>query len=323
MNVNEIWVIAEIRQDSLTRSTNQLLGAARELAQTANLQPVVVLLGGQQSHAADLAQKIPLVIRLQAPTLETYEAMSYVHALSRLMVSRGSPKAILATAGAAGLEFMPRLAAHCASAYASYCTALWWEGSELACRRPIYGGKIYEELALTTQPAFFTVRPGAFAVPADLSQPGKVETIAVDLPQDAAAPRVVERKRLSHGKKDLAEAVCVVAGGRGMGAPGNFKLLEELAELLDAAVGVSRAVVDAGWMSHDLQVGKSGKTISPQLYIACGISGAIHHVLGMNTAKIAAAINKDPDAPIFREVDFGLVGDVLTVLPELVKELKS
>ncbi len=322
MNVNEIWVIAEIRQNSLTRSTNQLLGAARELAKPDNLQSVAVLLGGEQFHADELAHKIPLVLHLQAPALETYEATGYVYALSRLMAARGRPQAILATAGAAGLEFMPRLAAHCAAAYASYCTALWWEGSELACRRPIYGGKIYEELALMTQPAFFTVRPGAFAAPADLSQPGRVETIAADLPQNTA-PRVVDRQRLSTGKKDLAEAVCVVSGGRGMGAPENFKLLEELAEVLDGAIGVSRAVVDAGWAPHDLQVGKSGKTISPQLYIACGISGAIHHVLGMNTAKIVAAIDKNPDAPIFREADFGLVGDALAVLPELVKELKS
>jgi electron transfer flavoprotein alpha subunit len=210
----------------------------------------------------------------------------------------------------------------CGSGYASSCVDTWWEETELAARRPVYGGRAYEELALLTKPALVTVRAGAFAIPENLPVPGKVETVSIDLPENIGLT-LVDRKSTTSGKKDLSEAVCVVAGGRGMGSPENFKMLEALADVLDAAVGVSRAVVDAGWMPHDQQVGKSGKTISPELYIACGISGAIHHVLGMNTSKVVVAINKDPNALIFENADYGLVGDILEVIPALTNTLES
>ena len=314
-------MIAEIRQGSLTRTTSQLLGAARKLAEQQGLHAAAVLLGGEQTQADELARKVPLILWVKEPRLETYEASRYAYALRQLIEVRGSPVAILTGAGAAGLEFLPRLSMSCDSAYASSCVDLWWEGSELACRRPVYGGKVYEELALSTKPAFFTVRPGAFAVPENLETPGKIEAVSVTVPEDLGLD-LIERKRTTAGQKDLSEAARVVAGGRGMGVPENFKLLEELAGVLDGAVGVSRAVVDAGWFPHDIQVGKSGKTISPELYIACGISGAIHHVLGINTAKVVVAINKDPDAAIFKSADYGIIGDALEILPGLIEKLK-
>jgi electron transfer flavoprotein alpha subunit len=278
--------------------------------------------GGEQVHADELALKVPLVYWFRGPGFEAYEAARYVHAIRQLIETRGCPAAIFAGAGSAGLEFMPRLAVRCGVGYASYCVEAWWEGSDLAVRRPVFGGKVYEELVLSKGPALLTIRPGAFSIPENLSTPGKIETIPINLPENVGL-NVVERKSTSSGKKDLSEAVCVVAGGRGMGSPGNFELLEELAGVLDGAVGVSRAVVDSGWRPHDEQVGKSGKTISPGLYIACGISGAIHHVLGMNTSKVVVAINNDPNALIFENADYGLVGDALEVIPVLIRALKS
>jgi electron transfer flavoprotein alpha subunit len=322
MTCNEIWVIAETRKGNITRSSGQLLGAARKLADEKNLGTAALLVGGEQVHVDELAQKVPLVYWLQGSRLEPYEAVRHLHAIRQLIETRGRPAAILAGAGSAGLEFMPRLAVRCGVGYASYCVDIRWEGSELAARRPVFGGKVYEELVLSKEPALLTVRPGAFSIPENLSNPGKIETFSIDLPDDLGL-NLVERKSTSSGKKDLSEAVCVVAGGRGMGSPENFKLLEELSEVLDGAVGVSRAVVDSGWRPHDEQVGKSGKTISPGLYIACGISGAIHHVLGMNTSKVVVAINNDPGAPIFENADYGLVGDVLEVIPALTEALKS
>lgn len=322
MNCNEIWVTAESREGNLTRSTSQLLGAGRQLAEEKNLVAAAVLLGGEQVHADELAQKVPLVLWLKGAGLEPYEAARHVHAMWQLIESRGRPAAILAGASASGLEFMPRLAMRCDSGYASSCVDAWWEGNQLACRRPVYGGRVYEELVLSKEPALLTVRPGAFSIPENLANPGKIETFSIDLPEDVGLS-LVEQESAASGKKDLSEAVCVVAGGRGMGAPGNFKLLEELAGVLDAAVGASRAVVDSGWRPHSEQVGKSGKTISPGLYIACGISGAIHHVLGMNTSKVVVAVNKDPEAPIFNHADYGLVGDALEVLPALTEALKE
>jgi electron transfer flavoprotein alpha subunit len=322
MTCNEIWVIAETRKGQLTRSTNQLLGAARELAEEKNLGAAAVLVGGEQVHADELAQKVPLVLWLKGPGLESYDAARYLHAIWKLIESRGEPEVILANASVSGLEFMPRLAVRSGVGYASYCIDAWWEGADLAVRRPVYGGRAYEELVLLKKPALLTVRAGAFSISGSLANPGKNEILSIDLPGDLGL-NLVERKSTSLGKKDLSEAVCVVAGGRGLGSPENFKLLEELAEVLDGAVGVSRAVVDSGWRPHDEQVGKSGKTISPGLYIACGISGAIHHVLGMNTSKVVVAINKDPEALIFKSADYGLLGDVLEVIPVLTKALKS
>jgi electron transfer flavoprotein alpha subunit len=153
-------------------------------------------------------------------------------------------------------------------------------------------------------------------------EPGTIEKLALEMAEQFGIVVTDRRSAVTMGK-DLSEAARVVAGGRGMGAPENFKLIENLADVLDAAVGASRAVVDAGWRPHDEQVGKSGRTISPDLYIACGISGAIHHTLGMNTSKVVAAINSDPDALIFQHADFGLVGDALKILPELVEAFKS
>jgi len=322
MICDEIWVIAETRHGNLACSTSQLLGAARKLADQRDLSVAAVLIGGEQVHIDELAQKSPLVLWLKEPGLEPYESTRHLHALWQLIESRGRPRAILASASASGLELIPRLAMRCDSGYASSCVNIWWEGSELAARRPVHGGRAYEEVVPLKQPALFTVRPGAFSIPENLSSSGKTITIPITLPESLGL-KVVNRKSTSSGEKDLSEAVRVVAGGRGMGSAENFKLLEELAQVLDAAVGASRAVVDSGWRSHDEQVGKSGKTISPELYIACGISGAIHHVLGMNTSKVVVAINKDPDATIFQNVDYGLVGDALEVIPALSDALKS
>jgi electron transfer flavoprotein alpha subunit len=321
MTGNEIWVIAEVRSGQLTRSSGQLLGAARKLAAEKGFSTAAVLVGGEEAHAVELTQKVPVVLWLKGIGLESYDVVRYLFALGQLLETRGYPVAILAGAGAAGLEFMPRLAVRCGVGYASYCVDAWWEGTELAVRRPVFGGRVYEELALTKEPALLTIRPGAFSIPENLPQPGQVETLTIDLPGDPGL-HLVERKSTSTGKKDVSEAVCVVAGGRGMGSPENFKLLEELAVVLDGAVGVSRAVVDSGWRPHDEQVGKSGKTISPGLYFACGISGAIHHILGMNTSKVVVAINKDPGALIFENADYGVVGDVLTFIPALTEALK-
>lgn len=322
MDCNEIWVIAETRMGQITRSTLQLLGAARLLADQKDLGVVTILMGEDQIHSKELAQKSPIVLHFQSSDLKHYEATRYIHVLWQVIESRGFPVAILSGATATGLEFMPRLAMRCGSSYASYCTDIWWHGWNMAVRRPVFGGKVYEEIALLKKPVILTVRPVAFSIPNDLAIPGKIDTVNIQLPENIG-PIMVERKVTASGEKDVSEAARVVAGGRGMGSFENFKLLEELAQILDGAVGASRSVVDSGWRSHGEQVGKSGKTISPELYIACGISGAIHHVLGMNTSKVIVAINKDPDAAIFKNADYGMVGDVCQVIPELVAVLKS
>jgi electron transfer flavoprotein alpha subunit len=298
---NEIWVLCKIKDGQPTRTSKQMLNAAGALAAEKDLAPVKIVLGG-----------------------EPYEATRHLAALGQLIDSRGKPWAILAGAGANDLELMPRLAARLRTGYAGSVVGLRWEGDRLAAKRPVYGGRAYEEIAFVQTPALVTVRPGAFSQPGELDPPETMgmETVAIDVSQ-SPGPVVLEQEATASTAEDLSEASRVVAGGRGMGTAGNFKLIEELADALGAAVGASRAVVDAGWRPHDEQVGKSGKTICPELYIACGISGAIHHVLGMNTAKVVVAINTDPEAPIFKNADYGLVGDALKVVPALTQALKQ
>jgi electron transfer flavoprotein alpha subunit len=320
MSPGEIWVVAEFRRDGLTRVSEQLVGAARDLAAHKELTPLAVLIGGEKSQAEELTRLAPHVLWVDNPALTPYEANRHVVALSKLIDSRGAPAAILAGASAAGLEFMPGLAARLRAAYLSSCTRLWWEGEQLAVRRAVFGGRVYEEFVVRTSPAVLTVRPGAFPRPEPLTSPGELES-AKPGSTEFEGPKVTQTRSTTSGGRDLSEASRVVAGGRGLGSPENFQLIEQLAEALDASVGASRSVVDAGWRPHDEQVGKSGKTISPELYVACGISGAIHHVLGMNTAKVVVAINTDAEAPIFQSADFGVVGDANQVVPELIREL--
>jgi len=292
----EIWVLTENQDGQPTRTSRQMQSAAGSLAAEKNFKALAVKLKG-----------------------EPYEAGRHLAALGQLIESRGKPRAILAAAGSSGLELMPRLAARLRSGYLGSVVDLRWEGDRLAARRPVYGGRAYEEVACVQTPALVTVRPGALSVTGE-GEP--LETVAVDAPP-VPGPAVVGQQATAATGQDVSEAARVVAGGRGLGEPENFKLIEELADALGAAVGASRAVVDAGWRPHDEQVGKSGKTVCPELYIACGISGAIHHVLGMNTAKVVVAINNDPDALIFQNADFGLVGDALQVLPALTQALKG
>jgi len=318
----EIWVVAELRQGCITRGTYQLLGAAWELAQTKGNEVRVLILGGEEQQVHELAQKAPQVLWLKSNALQTYEVTVFISALSESINECGRPHVVMLNSSAMGLELTPRLAAKFKAGYAGSCVGLWWEDSQLAVKRPLYGGRVYEELVFQSDMAFLTVRPGIFSIPDDLSQPGQIEDIEFgNLSQDKIV--VTDCQKTSLGKKELLEASCVVSGGRGVQSPENFSVLEDLAGVLDAAVGCSRAVVDADWRPHDEQVGKSGKTISPELYFACGISGAIHHILGMNTAKCVVAINKDPEAPIFEQADYGLVGDLLEIIPEMTRQLKS
>jgi electron transfer flavoprotein alpha subunit len=322
MASKEIWVLAEVRGGRVTRGTLQILGAARGLAARDGAEAVAVLVGGDDGIAAGLADYAPTVLRLDGPGLEPYEATRHAAALAVLVETRGAPLAVLAPASSTGLELVPRIAALLSAGYSSSCTALSIEGGTLTARRPVYGGKAYEEVAFVTAPALLTARPGGFPMPEMLAAKGGTEPVPIALP-DRLGFEIVERRSTAAGRQDVSEAKRVVSGGRGMGDAARFAMIEDLASALDAAVGASRALVDAGFRPHAEQVGKSGKTISPELYVACGISGAIHHTLGMNTSKVVVAINSDPEALIFKSADFGIVGDGAQVVPALAAAIRK
>jgi electron transfer flavoprotein alpha subunit len=314
----EIWVLAETRSGEPTRATVQVLAAAHGLAAEKGLAALAVSCGGDRPAAEAVARVAGRVLRLGGEAPGDYDAVAHCAALAALADSRGTPRAILAAASARTLEVLPRLAAIRGGGYAGSCVGLRWEDDALVARRPVYGGKVYEELALDCAPAVIAVRPGAFEAGPPLDAPGEVEEVALDLPGRSGV--MVVAREIAIGMEagvDLADAGAIVAGGRGVGGA-SYRLVEELAASLGGAAAASRALVDAGERPHEQQVGKSGRTVSPELYIACGISGAIHHVLGMNTSKVIVAINSDPDAPIFRAADFGLVGDAARIIPDLI-----
>ncbi|MFA5804384.1 MAG: electron transfer flavoprotein subunit alpha/FixB family protein, partial [Melioribacteraceae bacterium] len=214
----------------------------------------------------------------------------------------------------------PRVAVKIDSGLAMDCILLNCESNDIIATRPIYAGKALIEVKLTSPKKVFALRPNVFNPGIPTDKKAVVSVANVDSPN--LNVRVVDIKK-SEGKIDVAEADIIVSGGRGMKGPEHFKLVEDLAEVLGAASGASRAVVDAGWRPHSEQVGQTGKTVSPNLYIALGISGAIQHLAGMRSSKYIVAINKDKDAPIFQVADYGIAGDIFEVVPAMIEEIKK
>jgi electron transfer flavoprotein alpha subunit len=238
-------------------------------------------------------------------------------------IKESGAKIVLGSTSMMARDLFPRLAAKFQSGVASDCITLAFDGGKVKVRKPLYSGKCTAEVDFTDSPMqFVLMRPNQLPV-------GEAKTGAAANVAETAAPSAsgkITTKEVVKGssnKPDLTEANIIVSGGRGLGAPENFKILNELADVLGATVGASRAVVDAGWVPHGMQVGQTGKTVAPSLYIACGISGAIQHLAGMSGSKVIVAINKDAEAPIFQKANYGLVGDVFEIVPKLTAELKS
>lgn len=223
-----------------------------------------------------------------------------------------------------GKDLAPRVAARLGVGLAADCVAITADGSKLSATRPVFAGKAMQRVAFPLSPAVLSLRPKVFAAPAPQSgRAAAVETLAFTW--DASAPRakVTGSTGAQGGKPDLTESEIVVSGGRGLKGPEHFVLVEQLADALGATVGASRAVVDAGWRSHGEQVGQTGKVVSPKLYVAIGISGAIQHLAGMSSSRCIVAINKDPEAPIFKVADYGIVGDLFEIVPALTAAVKQ
>lgn len=234
-----------------------------------------------------------------------------------------SADVVVLPASALGKDLAPRVAAKIKAGLAADCIALKGEGGDILATRPVYAGKGQIDVRINSQKKVFTIRPNVFSPGAANGSPAGVEKMDVDLQDSDFGSRVTNVSIAKAGRPDLTEADIIVSGGRGLGGPENFKMIEELADLLGAAVGASRAAVDAGWRPHDDQVGQTGKTVSPSLYVAVAISGAIQHLAGMSSSKYIVAINKDKDAPIFQVADYGIVADAFEVVPELTSQLKK
>jgi len=257
--------------------------------------------------------------------LRAYRGSAWLKAVEQA-VEAADPANILIAATSLGKDLGPRIAASLDAGYAAVCTELRLEEGKLAATRPVYAGKAVQHVRVNTPVAVASLRPKNF--PVDESRPTEPDVEQLDVSWvEGGSFEESEPVAAAEGEKmDLTEADRIVSGGRGMGGADNWEILEDLAGALDAELGASRAVVDAGWRPHSEQVGQTGKTVTPELYVACGISGAMQHLAGMSRSKTIVAVNKDPEAPIFGVTDYGIVGDVNEVLPVLstkVREAKS
>ncbi len=259
---------------------------------------------------------------LESPALAPYRGEAWVPVAAAL-VSAQAPKAILGPVTSRQREFLARLAARLGVGFAADTVGLELDGDTLVATRPVYAGKLLSKVTWAKTPWVASLRPNVFK--AGDPQPGRapvVERPSFTVP-DATLTLVERREEVSTGLPELTEADLVVSGGRGLKGPENFVILERLASVIGAAVGASRAAVDAGWRPHRFQIGQTGRTISPKLYLGFGISGAIQHLAGMRTSKVIVAVNKDPEAPIFKIADYGIVGDLFEVVPALTEEFKK
>ncbi|HPE66338.1 MAG TPA: electron transfer flavoprotein subunit alpha/FixB family protein [Synergistales bacterium] len=306
----------------------ELLGKGRELAATLGTEVTAALLG------SGIDPLLPLLARYGAerivvvddPALETYMTEPYTRAMAAV-TERFKPEILLCGATAVGRDLAPRLSARLHTGLTADCTGLEIDPQtrNLMMTRPAFGGNIMATIVCAEhRPQMATVRPGVMQriEPLKSSQPF-VERMRVEGIAEGRNVEILEVVKKMSAKKDIQEARVLVAGGRGMGGPENFAVLEELAEVLGGTVASSRASVDAGWVGKDRQVGQTGKTVRPDLYIACGISGAIQHLAGMEESGIIVAINKDPSAPIFEAADYGVVGDALKIVPMLAESIRN
>jgi electron transfer flavoprotein alpha subunit len=317
-----ILCFAEQKDGKLRRASLETVSEARRLAGPLGASVAAVLVGPGASALADelAAYGADKVHVFEDAAFGSYATEAYARAFAQV-IAETKPAVVLVPFTALGKDLAPRVAAKVGAGLASDCVALEVKDGKLVGRRPVYAGKTYATVGWAGEPQMATLRPNVFALgQPDVSRKAEVTKATCDA---SARAKVVSLSATAQGKVQLTEAQIIVSGGRGLKGPEHFHLVEELADAMGAAVGASRAVVDAGWVDHALQVGQTGKTVSPSLYVACAISGAIQHLAGMSSSKYIVAINKDPEAPMFKVASYGILGDVFEVLPKLTAAAKA
>lgn len=321
-----VWTIAEQRDGEIRKITYEVASEGRRLADALGEELTVVLLGADiKDKGAELGNYgADRVLVAGDPRLGTYTTDGYVAVISQL-VKADDPAILLIGASSQGKDLSARLSANLGIGMAQDCTVFSVEDGNLVATRPIYAGKAYARLTFEDSwPQMATARPNVMSInEPDTSRSAEVVDASFSLDDSSLKTKVVDVVKDESGKVDLTEADKIVSGGRGMKGPENYKILEDFADLIGATVGASRSAVDAGWRPHSDQVGQTGKVVSPNLYVACGISGAIQHLAGMSTSKVIVAINKDEEAPIFQKADYGVVADLFDVVPALTEEVKK
>lgn len=317
---NKVLAIIEQREGIIKKISYEAISVGLSIAKKLNLEFEALAVGSEIEGLANLGNYgAAKITHLKNTDLHNFSSSAYSDLISKF-AQDSDVKIIILGNTSFGNELAPRVAVKLNAACIVDCVNLNVESGEIIATRPIYAGKAFINSKLNSDVKVFTIRPNVFK--AEQAQVQNPEIKVEEVTNPNLKTKVVSYKK-AEGKLDVAEANIIVSGGRGMKGPENFNLIESLADVLGAAVGASRAVVDAGWRPHNEQVGQTGKTVSPSLYIACGISGAIQHLAGMSSSKYIVAINKDKDAPIFGVADYGIAGDVFEILPVLTEEIKK
>lgn len=318
---NGILVVLEQREGAVKAQSLQTLSKAGLLAGDMGAEVYVLLIGAGASALEELkGYKIDKALVVDSAELASYKNASYAEAVAKA-VKNLDPKLVLYSATAMGKDLAPLAAAKAGCCLVSDVVEVSFSDGSVLVKKPIYAGKCFANLKAKSFPVMLSLRPNVFA--AEKAGAGEFPVESLDISLSAQDPRSVEYIEPETVELDVAEANIIVAGGRGLKAPENLDKIRNMAKALGAAVGASRAIVDADWISHEHQVGQTGKTVSPNLYIAVGISGAIQHLAGMSSSKYIVAINKDADAPIFKAADFGIVGDLFDVVDKITEGINK
>ena len=322
-----VWVFAEQRNGELQKVSLEILGEGRRLADELGVNLTAVLLGNNVSALADILGEhgADEVLVAEHELLEKYTTDGYTKVICELANER-KPGILFIGATFIGRDLGPRVAARLSTGLTADCTSLAVDvtNGDLLATRPAFGGNLMATIACPDhRPQMATVRPGVFSKVNEKRENFNIENVSVSLESTDIRTTVLEVVKANKDIVDIGEAKVIVAGGRGVGSKENFALLQQLADILGGVVGASRGAVDKGWIERDYQVGQTGKTVRPTIYIACGISGAIQHVAGMQESDMIIAINKDETASIMKVADYAIVGDINKVLPEMINKLNA
>ena len=314
-----VLAIAEQREGQFRKVTFEAVSEGRRLANQLGVPLLALVMGeGVEGAAGELSQYgADKILIADHNGFSDYRTDIFTDAVVEVVKSE-APSLVVIGASMQGKDLSARLSARLDAALATDCIHVELENGNAVATRPMYGGKVITKVALSGNPQLIGIRPNAMAVE-EAAGAGEIQKLSIE-PGDSVYQFI--EKKLETGKIELTEADIVVSGGRGMGGS-DYTLVEALAEVIGGAVGASRSAVDEGWRPHSDQVGQTGKVVSPNLYIACGISGAIQHLAGMSSSKVIVAINKDADAPIFAKADYGIVGDLFELLPLVTEEIKK
>lgn len=324
---NGVWVFAEQREGQLQKVSLELLGEGRKIADKLGSKLTALLIGNKvQNLVEDLSRHgADEVLVVDAPELEHYTTDGYTKAICELANAK-KPNIIFIGATFIGRDLGPRVAARLETGLTADCTSLDVdvESGDLLATRPAFGGNLMATIVCPDhRPQMATVRPGVFEKLPLGENDATVENVEIKFNSNDIRTKIVEIIKEHKDIVDISEANVLVAGGRGIGSEENFKMLKELAEVMNGSIAASRAAVEKGWVDKDYQVGQTGKTVRPNIYVACGISGAIQHAAGMQDSDMIIAINKDANAPIMKIADYAIVGDVNKVVPEFIAQLKA